>query len=154
MRKNPAAWRARWPPFWRWWHPRWCLLGVLATPLFIDVIAPGFHGAKRELAIRIVRVLFPGAGLLVHVGVVPGHSEQPSQVLPVLHRAGGVEFRHDRRAGVFRRRMAEPSLAVTLAWGSVAGSALQFGVQAAGGAAPGAPPARPPRHRVPPTCAK
>src|SRR5436305_808390 len=41
------------------------LIGVLATPFIIDAIAPGFHGAKRELTIRLVRILFPGAGLLV-----------------------------------------------------------------------------------------
>src|SRR4029077_17323630 len=38
------------------------LLGVLATPYIIDAIAPGFHGAKRELTIRLVRIFFPGAG--------------------------------------------------------------------------------------------
>src|SRR5579884_3827459 len=27
------------------------LIGVVATPLFIDAIAPGFHGAKRDLTI-------------------------------------------------------------------------------------------------------
>src|SRR5712692_6094726 len=36
------------------------LVGVLATPLLIDAIAPGFTGAKRELTIDIVRILFPG----------------------------------------------------------------------------------------------
>src|SRR5579871_4984571 len=41
------------------------LIGVLATPYLIDAIAPGFHGDKRELTIRLVRILFPGAGLLV-----------------------------------------------------------------------------------------
>src|SRR5215510_2186136 len=41
------------------------LLGVILTPLLIDAIAPGFRGGKRELTIQIVRVLFPGAGLLV-----------------------------------------------------------------------------------------
>ena len=41
------------------------LAGVLATPYLIDAIAPGFRGAKRELTVEIVRVLFPGAGLLV-----------------------------------------------------------------------------------------
>src|SRR5581483_9937561 len=41
------------------------LVGVLATPLFIDAIAPGFHGHERDLTISLVRVLFPGAGLLV-----------------------------------------------------------------------------------------
>src|SRR5206468_814157 len=41
------------------------LVGVVATPLLIDLIAPGFGGAKRELTTRLVRILFPGAGLLV-----------------------------------------------------------------------------------------
>src|SRR6185369_3260623 len=41
------------------------LLGVITTPHLIDAIAPGFEGEKRELTIRIVRVLFPGAGLFV-----------------------------------------------------------------------------------------
>src|SRR5689334_15317824 len=40
-------------------------LGMLATPLLIDVIAPGFEGEKREATIRLVRLLFPGVGLLV-----------------------------------------------------------------------------------------
>ena len=41
------------------------LAGVLAAPWVIDVLAPGFEGAKRELTTRLVRILFPGAGLLV-----------------------------------------------------------------------------------------
>src|SRR6185437_3741349 len=41
------------------------LFGVLATPLFMDAIAPGFHGAKRQLTITLVRIFFPGTGLLV-----------------------------------------------------------------------------------------
>ena len=41
------------------------LVGVFATPFLIDAIAPGFTGEKRDLTIQIVRVLFPGAGLLV-----------------------------------------------------------------------------------------
>src|SRR5580692_5680409 len=41
------------------------LVGVLATPLFIDAIAPGFSGSRRALTISLVRILFPGAGLLV-----------------------------------------------------------------------------------------
>ena len=34
-------------------------LGIFATPWLIDAIAPGFHGEKRELTIRLVRILFP-----------------------------------------------------------------------------------------------
>lgn len=41
------------------------LIGVLATPLFIDLLAPGFKGEARVLTITLVRILFPGAGLLV-----------------------------------------------------------------------------------------
>src|SRR6202008_2297504 len=39
--------------------------GVFAAPWLIDAIAPGFHGAKRELTILLVQILFPGAALLV-----------------------------------------------------------------------------------------
>src|SRR5919206_238016 len=41
------------------------LAGVLATPLLINAIAPGFAGEKRALTIQLVRIFFPGAGLLV-----------------------------------------------------------------------------------------
>ncbi len=41
------------------------LAGVFATPWLIDAIAPGFHGEKRQLTIRLVQILFPGAALLV-----------------------------------------------------------------------------------------
>ena len=41
------------------------LAGVLLTPWFVDLVAPGFHGELRDLTVRIVRVLFPGARLLV-----------------------------------------------------------------------------------------
>src|SRR4051812_31756079 len=41
------------------------LAGVFAAPWLIFAIAPGFEGARRELSIQLVRILFPGAGLLV-----------------------------------------------------------------------------------------
>ena len=41
------------------------LAGVLSSPYLIDLIAPGFQGPTRALTITIVRILFPGAGLLV-----------------------------------------------------------------------------------------
>src|ERR1051325_8660234 len=41
------------------------LTGVLATPLLINAIAPGFSGEKRALTEQLVRIFFPGAGLLV-----------------------------------------------------------------------------------------
>src|SRR5215470_19291905 len=41
------------------------LTGMLATPLLTSVIAPGFVGDERRLTIQIVRILFPGMGLMV-----------------------------------------------------------------------------------------
>ena len=37
----------------------------MGTRYFIDAIAPGLDGETRELTVRLVRILFPGAGLLV-----------------------------------------------------------------------------------------
>jgi putative peptidoglycan lipid II flippase len=104
------------------------LLGVLAAPYLIDVIAPGFHGATRALTTEIVRILFPGAALLVMsawcLGILNSHRKFfLSYTAPVLWNlamiATLVAFRGQPRS----------SLAVTVAWGSVAGSLLQFLVQ-------------------------
>ena len=105
------------------------LAGMLATPLFIDVIAPGFHGDTRALTIDIVRVLFPGTGLLVLsawcLGVLNSHRRF------LLSYASGVMWNVAMIATLllFGGRTSLPTLAVYLGWGSVVGSALQFGVQ-------------------------
>lgn len=108
------------------------LAGVLATPLLIDLIAPGFAGAKRELAIRLVRVLFPGIGLLVLaswcLGILNSHRRMfLPYVAPVLWNAAmiGVLVGFGSRTDLDR-------LAVLLAWGAVLGSLLQLGVQVPG----------------------
>src|SRR6202008_125725 len=105
------------------------LVGVLATPFLIGIIAPGFTGDKRELTIQIVRILFPGAGLLVLsawcLGVLNSHHKfLLSYTAPVMWNAAMIAT----LVG-FGAHTPLPRLAVLLAWGSVAGSALQFGVQ-------------------------
>ena len=105
------------------------LLGVLATPLLIAVIAPGFVGAKRELTITLTRILFPGAGMLVMaawcLGVLNSHHKfMLSYAAPVMWNAAMITTLLVWGAG-----SALPHLAVLLAWGSVVGSALQFAVQ-------------------------
>ncbi len=105
------------------------LAGVLATPWFIDVIAWGYEGAKRELTIRIVRILFPGAGLLVLsawcLGILNSHRKFfLSYAAPVIWSVTMIGA-----LMAFGGRMDESSLAVVYAWGSVAGSALQAAVQ-------------------------
>jgi putative peptidoglycan lipid II flippase len=105
------------------------LLGVLATPLMIDAIAPGFHGAKRELTIRLVRILFPGAGMLVLsawcLGILNSHRRF------FLSYSVGVVWNAAMIGGLlwFGPRRGQNGLAVAVAWASVVGSAAQFLVQ-------------------------
>jgi putative peptidoglycan lipid II flippase len=103
--------------------------GVAATPFLIDVIAPGFSGDKRELTITLVRVLFPGAGLLVLsawcLGILNSHHKfLLSYAAPVVWNVAMIAT-----LVTFGPRASLPRLAVLLAWGSVAGSALQFAIQ-------------------------
>jgi len=105
------------------------LVGVLTTPLLIAAIAPGFVGAKRDLTISLVRILFPGAGLLVLsawcLGILNSHQRfLLSYTAPVLWNVAMIAT-----LVAFGAQTALPRLAWMLAWGSVVGSALQFGVQ-------------------------
>ncbi len=105
------------------------LFGVVATPVFIDVIATGFHGAKRELAIHIVRILFPGAALFVLsawcLGILNSHRRFfLSYAAPVIWNLAMIAT-----LVAFGRRSSQNALVIWVAWGSVVGSALQFGVQ-------------------------
>ncbi|MGB2671754.1 MAG: murein biosynthesis integral membrane protein MurJ [Candidatus Acidiferrum sp.] len=105
------------------------LVGVLTTPYLIDAIAGGFTGEKRELTIRLVRILFPSAGLMVFsawcLGVLNSHRRFfLSYAAPVVWNAAMIAT-----MWMWGRRNAQFPLAQILAWGSVAGSALQVLVQ-------------------------
>ena len=105
------------------------LVGVFATPLLIDAIAPGFEGGQRELTIRLVRILFPGAALLVLsawcLGVLNSHRRfLLSYTAPVMWNAAMIGT-----LVAFGGQTTLPRLAELLALGSVVGSALQCGVQ-------------------------
>lgn len=105
------------------------LAGVLLTPWLIAIIAPGFTGEKRELTVRLVRILFPGAGLLVLsawcLGVLNSHRRFfLSYAAPVLWNLAIIATLF-----AFGGRTGQHRLAELVAWGSVVGSLLQFGVQ-------------------------
>jgi len=105
------------------------LFGVIATPLLIAGIAPGFTGDKRELTIQLVRILFPGAGLLVLsawcLGVLNSHHRfLLSYTAPVMWNAAMIAT-----LVLFGASSSLPRLAVLLAWGSIVGSFVQFAVQ-------------------------
>ncbi|MFN2378025.1 MAG: murein biosynthesis integral membrane protein MurJ, partial [Candidatus Binatia bacterium] len=105
------------------------LAGMLATPLLVEAIAPGFEGAKRELTERLVRILFPGTGLLVLsawcLGILNSHRRFfLSYTAPVVW-SGAMIAAMLMLGGSVR----SPDLAVALAWAAVAGALLQLLVQ-------------------------
>jgi len=105
------------------------LIGVVTAPWLVAVIANGFTGEKRDLTVRLTRILFPGAGLLVFsawcLGVLNSHRRFfLSYTAPVLWNLAMIVT-----LVFFHTGHDEAQLAIYLAYGSVIGSALQFGVQ-------------------------
>jgi putative peptidoglycan lipid II flippase len=105
------------------------LSGLWAAPYLIAVIAPGFGGEKRELCIHLVRIFFPGAGLLVLsawcLGILNSHRRfLLSYTAPVVWNIAIIAV----LLGLGGRQPQFP-LAVSAAWGSVLGSLLQLLVQ-------------------------
>ncbi len=105
------------------------LVGVLAAPWLVDAVAPGFAGEKRAFLVRLVKIVFPGTGLLVMsawcLGVLNSHRRFfLSYSAPLAWNAVmiGSLLALGGRAGQYR-------LAELTAWASVGGSALQFLVQ-------------------------
>ena len=104
-------------------------IGIAAAPFLVDLIAAGFPAGKRDLTVTLVRVLFPGAGLLVMsawcLGILNSHGRLfVPYASPVVWNAamiGALLW--------FGPKSTLPELAVWLAWGSVLGSALQIVVQ-------------------------
>ena len=105
------------------------LVGVLTTPFFVGLFAYSFDQSTRALTIQLVRILFPGAGLLVLsawcLGVLNSHRRFfLSYTAPVVWNLAliGTLIWFGRSEDQFH-------LAILAAWGSVVGSALQFAVQ-------------------------
>jgi putative peptidoglycan lipid II flippase len=104
-------------------------VGVFATPFMIGLIAPGFDATRRELTIPLVRIFFPGAGLLVMsawcLGILNSHRRFfLSYSAPVLWNLIMIAA----LVG-FGSRSSMDRLAIIVAWASVIGSAAQFMVQ-------------------------
>ena len=105
------------------------ILGILGTPLLIDVIAPGFRGETRQLTITLVQILFPGVGALVMsawcLGILNSHGKfLLSYAAPVLWNLfiiGGLL--------AFGDRTSLSALVVYAAWSSVLGSFAQVFLQ-------------------------
>jgi len=105
------------------------LLGVYLAPLLIDLISPGFEGAKRLLTIRLVQIFFPGTALLVLsawcLGILNSHRKFfLSYAAPVLWNAAQIAA-----LLIFGSSSQVEDLAIKVAWALVLGSALQFAIQ-------------------------
>ena len=106
------------------------LIGVIFTPYLLWAIAPGFKGDVRDLTILVVRILFPGIGLLVMyawcIGIMNSHGKFfLAYVAPVLMNIAMIAT-----MVIFARRVSDQtSLVIALAWGTVVGAGLQLGLQ-------------------------
>jgi putative peptidoglycan lipid II flippase len=105
------------------------LLGVVFAPVLVAVFTPGFSGERRELAIAVVRIVFPMTGVLVlsawALGILNSHRQFfLPYFAPVLWNAAiiGTLF-------AFGSRLDLDGLLLAAAWGALAGGVLQFAVQ-------------------------
>lgn len=103
--------------------------GVLATPVLVELIAPGFEGEARDLTVLLVRIFFPGVGLLVMsawcLGILNSHRRFfLSYASPVIWSGAQIAA-----LLIFGRGSSPSQLVVYVAYGMVLGSFLQFAVQ-------------------------
>jgi len=104
-------------------------IGITAAPVLVTLLAPGFHGPKRELTITLVRILFPGVGLLVFsawcLSILNSHRQFfLSYAAPVLWNAAIIVATIAAPAAA-----SLESVVIWVAWGAVAGGLLQLLVQ-------------------------
>ena len=104
-------------------------IGVVTAPYFVDLFAYSFAPDTRQLTIRLVQILFPGAGLLVIsawcLGVLNSHRRFfLSYTAPVAWNLALIAT-----LVIYGRSTDQFHLATLLAWGSVVGSVLQIAVQ-------------------------
>ncbi len=106
------------------------LIGIVAAPVLVSVFTPGFAGGPRyDLTVRLVRIIFPMAGVLVlsawSLGVLNSHRKFfISYVAPVAWNGAIIGS-----LIAFGPRATQPSLAVIMAWAALLGGGLQFAVQ-------------------------
>ncbi|MCU0697551.1 MAG: murein biosynthesis integral membrane protein MurJ [Myxococcaceae bacterium] len=103
-------------------------VGLLAAPWLVGLIAPGYTGDAFALTVALVRVIFPGTGVLVLsawcLGILNSHKRFfLSYVAPVVWNGAII-------AALVLWRAEPASVLITwVAWATVAGSVLQFLVQ-------------------------
>ncbi len=102
---------------------------LLARPLTL-LITPGFSGERLDLAVTLLRIMFPGIALLVLsafcTGVLNSHRQFfLSYVSPVMWNATQIAF--VVAAGLYGA--TEVGIVHALAWGVVVGALLEVAIQ-------------------------
>ncbi len=103
-------------------------VGVLGAPWLVRVIAPGYEGEALGLTVTLVRIIFPGTGVLVLsawcLGILNSHKKFfLSYAAPVMWNGCIIV------ALLLVRGGAQEVVATWAAWGTVVGSAAQFLIQ-------------------------
>ena len=104
------------------------LIGVIWSAELVALLTPGFSTETRALTTVLVRIMFPGVGLLVMsawcLGVLNSHRRFfLSYVSPVMWNLAIIGF------VVFGHHTSFADAARLVAWGAMVGSALQLAVQ-------------------------
>jgi putative peptidoglycan lipid II flippase len=105
------------------------LVGVVLAPVLVTVFTPGFEGVQREITIRLVRIIFPMAGVLVlsawSLGILNSHRRFfVSYVAPVVWNAAMIAA-----LLIWGGALVQEDLIVVFGWAALVGGGLQFGVQ-------------------------
>ena len=104
------------------------LVGVIWTPQLVVLSGNGYTGEKFALVVTLVRILFPGIGMLVLsawcLAILNSHHRFfLAYFAPVLWNAAMI-------ATLIVYRHSDPAaLVIPLAWAAVVGSVLTIGVQ-------------------------
>lgn len=106
-----------------------CTLGILVAPYLTAFVAPGFTGEKAALTTELVKIFFPGIGLLVMsawcLGILNSHHKFfLSYAAPVLWNGAIIAA-----TLYFGPRLSQEELVRRVGWGLVVGCAAQFLVQ-------------------------
>lgn len=105
------------------------ILGVIFTPQILAITVAGLEPEVMAMAIRFTRIIFPGVGLLVlyawALGILNAHRQFfIGYVAPVLWSAAMIAT-----LVIFGMTLSGAALAHALAWGTLAGCFLQFGIE-------------------------
>jgi putative peptidoglycan lipid II flippase len=103
--------------------------GVLLAPVILGITTPGLAPDVMDLAVKLTRIVFPGVGLLVlyawALGILNSHRQFfIGYVAPVLWSASMIAT-----LVIFGMYMSGARLATALAWGTLVGCVLQFGIE-------------------------